>query len=127
MVASARSSSDSTRDVIAGCHSRLDRLSFFESDEDNRSYSTEKCHGGIEHEVTGFNTRIPGRFGRAGITDQPCPWQTIFGSVPVEQRLSLGRLTKLPAARPEILRIGARRMCGMGKQPDCEDAQCHTG
>ena len=58
--------------------------------------------------------------------DQPCPTKTIFGSVPVEQRLSRGRLTKLSAARPEILRISARRMCGMGKQPDCEDAQCHT-
>lgn len=44
----------------------------------------------------------------------------------MEQRLSRGGLAQSSAARPEILRIGARRMCGMGKQPDCEDAQCQT-
>ena len=59
--------------------------------------------------------------------DQPRPNDAVFGAVPAENRLSLGRLTKLSAACPEILWVGARRMRGVREQPDCEDAQSHTG
>ena len=59
--------------------------------------------------------------------DQPRPNDAVFGAVPAENRLSLGRLTKLSAARPEILWVGTRRMRGVREQPDCEDAQSNTG
>jgi len=107
--------------------SRLVGLFFSRSDEENRNQSADECTASIEHEVSRLNTCIPSRLGRAGIMDQPCPNDAVFGAVPAENRFSLGRLTKLSAARPEILWVGARRMRGVREQPDCEDAQSHTG
>ena len=94
--------------------------------EEYRNQSADDCRASIEHEISRLKTCIPSRLALAGVMDQPCPSKTVFGSVPVEHRLSPGRLTKLSAARPEILRIGARRMRGVRKQPECEDAQSHT-
>lgn len=75
-------------------------LFFSWAEEENRNQSADECAASIEHEISRLNTCIPSRLGHAGIMDQPRPNDAILGSVPTENRLILGRLTKLSAARP---------------------------